>query len=124
MNLVSCSIRTKRAHNFTRRLGTVFTGFGVSEAPIRHALYSTIESLQKCGGAPTFFIPAVVLNRHLALISEIAHDGAEIGVHGYVHNDYRTLSKGEQYKQTKQATSVFHKKGIPYIRDVGLMVAG
>src|SRR6266487_150305 len=114
MNLVSFSIRTKGAHNFTRRLGTVFTRFGVSETPIRHALYSIIDTLRQYGGAPTFFIPAVVLDRHPALISEIAQDGAEIGIHGYVHNDYRTLSKGEQYKQTKQAISVFERNTIAY----------
>jgi peptidoglycan/xylan/chitin deacetylase (PgdA/CDA1 family) len=114
MNLVSFSLRTKGAHNFTRRLGTVFTRFGVSETPIRHALHSIIDSLRQYGGAPTFFIPAVVLDRHPALISKIAHDGAEIGIHGYVHNDYRTLSKGEQYKQTEQAISVFQKNKIPY----------
>jgi peptidoglycan/xylan/chitin deacetylase (PgdA/CDA1 family) len=115
MNLVSFSIRTKGAHNFTRRLGTVFTRFGVSETPIRHALHSIIDSLRPYGGAPTFFIPAVVLDRHPALISEITHDGAEIGIHGYVHNDYRTLSKGEQYKQTEQAISIFQKNTIPYL---------
>jgi hypothetical protein len=46
MNLVWFSIRTKGAHNFTRQLGTVFTRFGFSEAPIRHALYTIIDSLQ------------------------------------------------------------------------------
>jgi peptidoglycan/xylan/chitin deacetylase (PgdA/CDA1 family) len=114
MNLVSFSIRTKGARNFTRRLGTVFTRFGVSETPTRNALHSIIDSLRQYGGAPTFFIPAVVLDRYPALISGIAHDVAEIGIHGYVHNDYRTLSKGEQYKQTKRAISVFQKNGIPY----------
>jgi len=114
MNLVSFSIRTKGAHNFARRLGTVFTRFGVSETPIQHALYSVIDTLQQYGGVPTFFIPAVVLDRHPTLISEIVHDGAEIGIHGYVHNDYRTLSKGEQYKQTKQAMSIFEKHKIAY----------
>src|SRR5215472_6722659 len=114
MNLVSFSIRTKGTHNFTRRLGTVFTRFGVSETPIQHALYSIIDTLRQYNGAPTFFIPAVVLDRHSALISEIANDGAEIGMHGYVHNDYRTLSEGEQYKQTKQAIAVFQKNRIPY----------
>lgn len=114
MNLVAFSIRTKGAHNFTRRIWTVFTRFGISEVPIRRALYTIIESLQKYNGAPTFFIPAVILGRHQALISEIALDGAEIGVHGYVHNDYRTLSTTEQYLQTKQAILVFQKVKLPY----------
>jgi peptidoglycan/xylan/chitin deacetylase (PgdA/CDA1 family) len=114
MNLVSFSLRTKGAHNFTRRLGTVFTRFGVSETPIRRALYGIIDTLRQYGGAPTFFIPAVVLDRHPTLISEIVQDGAEIGIHGYVHNDYRTLSKGEQYKQTEQAIAVFEKNKIAY----------
>jgi len=39
---------------------------------------------------------------------------AEIGIHGYVHNDYRFLSKIEQQKQTQQAISVFQKTQIPY----------
>ena len=114
MNLVAFSIRTKGAHNFTRRLGTVFTRFGFSESPIRHALHTIIDTLQEYNGAPTFFIPAVVLGRHPALIAEIARDGAEIGIHGYVHNDYRTLSTGEQYRQTRQAISVFEKNKIAY----------
>src|SRR6266446_75194 len=114
MNLVSFSIRTKGSYNFARRLRTVFTRFGFSESPIRHALYTIIDTLQQYDGAPTFFIPAVVLDRHPKLISEIALDGAEIGIHGYVHNDYRILSKDEQYKQTKQAISVFKEVKIPY----------
>jgi len=114
MNLVSFSIRTKGAHNFTRRLRTVFTRFGISETPIRFALHTIIDTLRQYQGAPTFFIPAVVLGRHPELISEIAHHGAEIGIHGYVHNDYRTLNKFEQYKQTHQAISIFQKFSIPY----------
>src|SRR5258708_19223619 len=113
MNLVSFSIRTKGAYNFTRRLGTVFTRFGVSEAPIRLALHTILASLRKYEGAPTFFIPAVVLGRHPELISEIAQNGTEIGIHGYVHSDYRTLGKEEQYNQTKQAIPLFQKIILP-----------
>src|SRR5579864_8934611 len=105
MNLVSFSIKTKGAHNFARRLWTVFTRFGISEVRTRKALYAIVDSLRSYHSAPTFFIPAVVLGRHPGLIAEIASQGAEIGVHGYVHNDYRTLSAGEQYKQTEQAIS-------------------
>lgn len=114
MNLVTYSIKTKGLYNFARRLRTVFTRFGFTDSPIRHALYTIIDALQRYNGAPTFFIPAVVLDRHPQLISEIALDGAEIGIHGYVHNDYRMLSEGEQYKQTEKAVAVFQRLQIPY----------
>jgi peptidoglycan/xylan/chitin deacetylase (PgdA/CDA1 family) len=114
MNLVAFSLRTKGVHNFARRLWTVFTRFGITETRIRQALYTVIDALRESKGAPTFFIPAVVLDRHPQLIREIARRGAEIGIHGYVHNDYRTLSKSEQYRQTEQAISVFQKIKIPY----------
>src|SRR2546423_1924671 len=64
MNLVSFSIKTKGAHNFTRRLWTVFTRFGFSEAQTRRALNTVINILGQYNAAPTFFIPAVVLRPH------------------------------------------------------------
>src|SRR6266566_6475298 len=100
MNLVSFSIKTKGIHNFIRRLGTVFTRFGFSETRTHQALNTLISTLRHYNAAPTFFIPAVVLCRHPTLITEIAECGAELGIHGYVHNDYRSLSKKEQYEQT------------------------
>ena len=114
MNLVSFSIKTKGIHNFARRLWTVFTRFGISEARTRRALHSALDTMRKYDGAPTFFIPAVVLARHPKLIMEVAQRGAEIGVHGYVHNDYRSLSESEQYQQTRQAISVFQRTQTPY----------
>lgn len=114
MNLVSFSIKTKGIHNFIRRLWTVFTRFGFSEAPTRRALYAMVDSLQQFDGAPTFFIPAVVLHRHAALIAKMARAGAEIGIHGYVHNDYRSLSESEQHEQTRQAISVFQQTQTSY----------
>lgn len=113
-NLVAFSIKTKGLHNFTRRLWTVFTRFGISEKRARRALHTVIDILHKYDGAPTFFIPAVVLNRHPGLIAEIANCGAEIGIHGYVHNDYRSLSIDEQFRQAKQAASVFRDTRTPY----------
>ena len=114
MNLVSYSVKTKGVHNFVRRLWTVFTRFGISEAKTQKALQIVYACLQQYNAAPTFFIPAVVLGRHPRLIAEIARAGAEIGIHGYVHNDYRSLSKDEQYQQTKQAISVFQRRRISY----------
>lgn len=114
MNLVSFSIRTKGTHNFARRLWTVFTRFGISEEKTRRALNTVTNCLKKYNATPTFYIPAVVLKRHSGLIAEVAHSGAEIGIHGYVHNDYRTLNKNQQYMQTKDAISTFQSTRIPY----------
>lgn len=114
MNLVAFSIRTKGAGNFARRLWTVFTRFGFSEAQTRRALLTVVNTLRQYNAAPTFFIPAVVLGRHSSLLAEIADRGAEIGVHGYVHNDYRLLSKNAQFEQTKEAAAVFQQSRISF----------
>ncbi|HET8843384.1 MAG TPA: polysaccharide deacetylase family protein [Ktedonobacteraceae bacterium] len=114
MNLVAFSIRTKGAHNFARRLWTVFARFGFSERPNRRALLALLQALQPYQTGPTLFIPAVVLNRHPKLISEIAQNGAEIGIHGHVHNDYRTLNSEQQFTQTQKAIEIFTKTKIDY----------
>src|ERR1700694_5306263 len=82
MNLVSFSVKTKGLHNFVRRLWTVFTRFGFSEARTRRALETIVDTLHAYNSAPTFYIPAVVLDRHPQLIAAIAYSGAEIGIHG------------------------------------------
>lgn len=114
MNLVAFSLKTKGAVNFAHRLRTVFTRFGFSEERTRQALITIIESLGHYSATPTFFIPAVVLRRHPTLIAELAELGTEIGIHGYVHTDYRHLSQSEQYTHTRQATAVFEGIRIPY----------
>jgi peptidoglycan/xylan/chitin deacetylase (PgdA/CDA1 family) len=114
MNLVAFSLRTKGPRSFARRLWTVFARFGFSEARTRQALHTMVSALRAHNAAPTFFIPAAVLHRHPALIAEIAQHGAEIGIHGYFHNDYRSLSERDQYKQTAQAITVFRRTEIPY----------
>jgi hypothetical protein len=47
MNLVSFSLKTKGPHNFARRLWTVFTRFGITEARTRRALHAVIDILRK-----------------------------------------------------------------------------
>jgi peptidoglycan/xylan/chitin deacetylase (PgdA/CDA1 family) len=114
MNLVAFSFKTKGAHNFARRLWTVFARFGFSDARSRRTLLSILATVREHGGNPTFFIPAVVLRRHPDLINDIALCGAEIGIHGYVHNDYRSLNDAGQHQQTQQAMAVFHDVHLPF----------
>jgi peptidoglycan/xylan/chitin deacetylase (PgdA/CDA1 family) len=114
VKLIFFSIKTKGFHNFSRRLITVFTRFGFSEAQTRRALNTCIDTLHQYDASPTFFIPATVLARHPALLTDIAKRGAEIGIHGYVHNDYRALTHTQQHEQTKKAISVFQKIRMPF----------
>jgi peptidoglycan/xylan/chitin deacetylase (PgdA/CDA1 family) len=114
MNLVAFSVKTKGVRNFSRRLWTVFTRFGLSEARTRQALCTLAEVMKRHEGVPTFFIPAVVLRRHPALIHSIAQEGAEIGIHGYVHNDYRSLNAEEQRAQTARAAETFQRARIRF----------
>lgn len=114
MNLVTFSFKNKGAYSFARRLVTVFMRFGFSESKTRKRLYRLIDTLHAYGSVPTFFIPAVVLRRHKALIAGIVDAGAEIGIHGYVHNDYRYLNKYVQFEQTKRAISVFNETLTPF----------
>lgn len=92
----------------------MFARFGFSDARSRRTLLSILATVREYGGNPTFFIPAVVLRRHPELINEIAHCGAEIGIHGYVHNDYRSLSDASQHEQTQQAMAVFKDVHLPF----------
>ncbi len=115
MNLVAFSIKTKGLRNFMRRLRTVFSRFGFTGVPMHRSLSTILELLNQYGGSPTFFIPAVVLRRHPALLAEIADCGAEVGIHGFVHNNYRLLSKHEQYKQTQRAIAVFEQLQRPFL---------
>lgn len=114
MNLVGYSIRTKGVGNFARRLWTVFARFGITERQTRDDLHTIVNTVKDYGGAPTFFIPAVVLGRHGSLIDEIHRSGAEIGIHGYVHNDFRSLTEASQRQQTKMAMDVFRRIPIPF----------
>ncbi len=114
MNLVGYSIRTKGVGNFARRLWTVFARFGIGERQTRDDLHTIVNTVKNYGGAPTFFIPAVVLGRHGSLIDEIHRNGAEIGIHGYVHNDFRSLTEARQYQQTKMAMDIFRSIPIPF----------
>ena len=114
MNLVSYSLRTKGLVAFSRRLGTVFTRFGVSEGRTRRSLESMMAALRPYDAAPTFFIPATVLGRSPSLIRRIQRVGAEIGIHGYVHNDYRTLAPDAQNTQTRDAIAIFNRERVAF----------
>jgi peptidoglycan/xylan/chitin deacetylase (PgdA/CDA1 family) len=113
-NLVAYSLKTKGGAAFGRRLWTVFTRFGFTEGRTRRSFQAMIEALRPYDGAPTFFVPATVLDRSPHLIRRVQRAGAEIGIHGYVHNDYRTLLKSEQVAQISEAMALFRRQHVSF----------
>lgn len=114
MNLVLYSMKTKGGAAFGRRLWTVFTRFGLTEGRTRRSFQAMIEALRPYKSAPTFFVPATVLERSPSLIRRVQRTGAEVGIHGYVHNDYRELPKDEQVTQISEAMALFRRQRVKF----------
>jgi peptidoglycan/xylan/chitin deacetylase (PgdA/CDA1 family) len=47
-------------------------------------------------------------------MAAVARRGCEIGIHGYVHNDYRGLDAESQYAHVRRAMAVFERAAIPF----------
>jgi peptidoglycan/xylan/chitin deacetylase (PgdA/CDA1 family) len=76
-------------------------------------LDAIVETARCYGTAPTIFVPAVVARRHRRLMAQLAGKGAELGLHGYVHNDYRLLPADDQLRQTRRGLAVFAGEALP-----------
>jgi len=113
-NLFIFSIKTKGLRNFLRRVHTIFTRFGFSERRGANGLHAIVDALEPYGAGPTFYVPGVVLQRHPQLMAGIAARGAEIGLHGDVHVDYRLLDRAGQYEHTERAIAIFDRHSMPW----------
>jgi glycosyltransferase involved in cell wall biosynthesis/peptidoglycan/xylan/chitin deacetylase (PgdA/CDA1 family) len=56
---------------------------------------AAIATLRRHGARATFFITGQNGQRHPALLSDIASDGHEVGVHGWYHTDPREMTTSE-----------------------------
>jgi peptidoglycan/xylan/chitin deacetylase (PgdA/CDA1 family) len=72
------------------------------------------DALRPYDAAPTFYVPALVLDRNPQIVRWAQSAGAEIGIHGLAHNDYRMLSKDAQLTQISQAMNIFQREDITY----------
>lgn len=114
LNLVLFSIKTKGLRNFARRVWTIFARFGFSERRGANGLHAIVDALEAYDVGPTFYVPAVVLERHPQLMAAVTARGAEMGLHGDVHVDYRLLDRARQYEHTERAIAIFERMGIPW----------
>jgi peptidoglycan/xylan/chitin deacetylase (PgdA/CDA1 family) len=64
------------------------------------------------GVRPTLPVTAVVARRHPQVMRWLADRGVELAAHGYVHNDYATLSRAAQFEQVQRARDEFLRLGL------------
>jgi len=90
---------------------------------MEQALEHLVAILDRYQSPATLFIPAVVLERHPAVVRWLQARGIEIAVHGYRHVDYAHLPLAVQQAHLTAACHTFAQAGIqvkgfraPYLR--------
>jgi len=73
-----------------------------------------LDMLDKHGLKAIFFVPGWVAERFPERIKEIHHRGHEIGAHGYLHEDFSTLSESEEREiHNKSSKIIADMIGVP-----------
>jgi peptidoglycan/xylan/chitin deacetylase (PgdA/CDA1 family) len=106
--------KSRGIRNLFLRIISVTSRFGFSAYRFKHLLDRYHVITQKTGCVPTFPITAVTLKRHPWIIRDYCNRGMEFAIHGYVHIDYRMLTREEQVEHFRKAISTFEKCRVPF----------
>ena len=101
--------------NLVRRIRTVLCRFGLTSKRFESRLNKYRIATRNFGCTPSFCVTAVTLRRHPKLIKQLSEQGIELGIHGYIHIDYKSMSAKEQTKHFQQAIDTFRTYQVPFI---------
>ena len=68
-----------------------------------------LESFRRFGLQQSFFIPGWCVENYPETVEAIAHDGHEVGYHGYIHEAPNTLSRAEEHYWLRRSIDVIEK---------------
>lgn len=103
----------KRGMKFVFQRGwKLLNRYGLTQVKASRRIQSCMSSLASNHAAPTFPVPARVLERSPALIHSLEDMGAEIAVHGYTHTDLKACSPVAASQQLLKAAEVFRREGL------------
>lgn len=103
------SIRTKGVIGTIRRFFSMRKRYGLGEKKMKQNLNRYMEILGENDIPLTLFVPALVLDKHSEFIKSLKSELLEIGLHGYVHTDYRELNKDEIRHHITSAKKIFEE---------------
>jgi peptidoglycan/xylan/chitin deacetylase (PgdA/CDA1 family) len=113
MAALKYALRNKRWASILKRTKLIVQRYGITSKNMRDNLNLFEKILDKYECGATIPIPAVVLKRHRKMMmQEFNKQCFEFAIHGFVHNDYSTLSIHEQELQLQKATDIFNDLDI------------
>ncbi|MDQ2743454.1 MAG: polysaccharide deacetylase family protein [Chloroflexota bacterium] len=98
--------------NALNRLPTIVERFGISPRKSEVNLSMLMDVVERHGVRPTLPVTAVTALRHPGIIRALQDRGAEMAAHGYVHNDYASLSAEQQRRQVREARTTLEGLGL------------
>lgn len=98
--------------NALTRLPTIVERFGISPRKSEANLSALMDVVERHGVRPTLPVTAVTALRHPDIIRGLHDRGAEMAAHGYVHNDYASLSAEQQHQQVRAARTALEGLGL------------
>jgi len=114
LNRLKFVLESRGIGNSLERLWQVGTRFGLTAARMERRLVAYHQLVAAHGAAPSLPITARVLARNPHIGERLVALGAELCVHGLVHNDLSNLRPEIQTEQIEAACRIFREHGIAY----------
>ena len=95
-----------------RRLLSLLTRYGLFSGKVAGSLYACLDVLREFDCEPTFFVPAVILERYPKVILKLKDAGCEIDVHGFRHIDLSQIPVEQASEMLERAVQTFEHYGI------------
>lgn len=114
MNRLGFVIASRGLANSIERCKQILGRFGVTSLKMKTRLVRYVKQVREFGAIPSFPITAVVLDRNPDVALTIRHMGAELCVHGLVHNDLSELRYDDQLRHISQAIEIFKRHRIEF----------
>jgi hypothetical protein len=103
----------KRGSRFVLQRGiSLLNRYSLATGKAVHRIEGCLVALSDLGCVPTFFSPAIIVQRNPVFIRHLQEAGAEVAVHGYNHINLGDLPVAEASRQLLRAVHTFERFGI------------
>ncbi len=123
MNRIGFVISSRGIRNSIERSLQIMGRFGITASKMQQRLRRYVQLVQEFGTTPSLPLTAMVLDRNPRVARMIKGMGAELCIHGLIHNDLSKLPAEHQYRHISEAMDIFRRHGIgfegfrcPYLR--------